>query len=166
MSNPTPPPHNSPNAQAQQTQPTVPLPQGGAPYHPHYAPGPQPYSASAPQNTSYAAEPPAPIPAPAPSTLAHTNTYALVSILLVFIMPLAGIIFGHLALGQIKRSGDTGRGMALTATILGYTFFAFVILYVIWIFVMFAALFAGIAELSQLGSEFGTDPYMSDEFDF
>ena len=59
-------------------------------------------------------------PMPTKTTVADVNTYALVSIILAFLVPIAGIIFGHLGLGQIKRTGDAGRGLALTALIYGY----------------------------------------------
>ncbi|MGO3146714.1 MAG: DUF4190 domain-containing protein [Leucobacter sp.] len=59
-------------------------------------------------------------PMPTKTTAADVNTYALVSIILTFLVPIAGIIFGHLGLSQIKRTGDAGRGLALTAVIYGY----------------------------------------------
>jgi hypothetical protein len=31
-----------------------------------------------------------------------------------------GIVFGHIALGQIKRTGETGRGMAIAGLVIGY----------------------------------------------
>ncbi|WP_308202849.1 DUF4190 domain-containing protein [Crossiella sp. SN42] len=36
-----------------------------------------------------------------------------------FVLPLLGIIFGAIALNQIKRTGDEGRGMALAGLIVG-----------------------------------------------
>jgi hypothetical protein len=33
---------------------------------------------------------------------------------------LLGIIFGHIALSQIKRNGQEGRGLAIAGTIIGY----------------------------------------------
>ena len=39
---------------------------------------------------------------------------------LPFVGSLAGAIMGHLSLGQIKRTGEGGRGMALTGVILGW----------------------------------------------
>jgi hypothetical protein len=43
-------------------------------------------------------------------------------LILGFVLPLGGIIAGHIALGQIKRTGEGGHGMALAGTILGYVF--------------------------------------------
>ncbi len=63
-------------------------------------------------------------PLPVNTTLKDTNTYSLVAVILAFIVPIAGIIFGHMGLSQIKRTGDAGRGLALTALIYGYCVFA------------------------------------------
>ncbi|MFC5337799.1 DUF4190 domain-containing protein [Leucobacter denitrificans] len=63
-------------------------------------------------------------PLPTNTTVKDTNTYSLVAVILAFIVPLAGIIFGHIGLSQIKRTGDAGRGLALTALIYGYCVFA------------------------------------------
>ena len=50
------------------------------------------------------------------------NTLAVVSIAsaLTSIGAVAAIITGHVALTQIKRSGESGRGLALAGTIVGY----------------------------------------------
>ena len=75
--------------------------------------------------------PVAPIPPPvAPSPYyaqtapigPKTNTLSIVALILGFVVPLGGIITGHIALGQIKRTGEAGHGMALAGTILGYVF--------------------------------------------
>lgn len=96
-----------------------------------------------------------------PTTLAYTNAYALVSILTVFLQPIVGIVFGHLALGQIKRNGDAGRGLALTGLIIGYVIIAFVILMMIFYITMVGLMLAGIGGLmSDFGSDFSyDDPY-------
>lgn len=60
-------------------------------------------------------------PLPTNTTVKDTNTYALVAIIITFMVPIAGIIFGHMGLNQIKRTGDAGRGLALTALIYGYS---------------------------------------------
>lgn len=77
---------------------------------------------------------------PTQTRVSDTNTYALVAIITAFMLPLAGIIFGHLGLSQIKRTGDGGRGLALTALIYGYTVFAlgaaFIVMYLGFIFMM------------------------------
>lgn len=133
------------------------------PGQPSYTPGP-PSMPQAQPAPAYQTQPaplqPAPIvQAPAhstlPTTLAYTNTFALVSVILAFIAPIAGIVFGHLALGQIKRNGDTGRGLALTGLILGYIYVGMIalifFLYVGMIVLMFGAIGAAISEVGNYG---------------
>src|SRR4051812_4711247 len=42
---------------------------------------------------------------------APTNVLAIVALVSSFFIPVAGIVCGHLALGQIKRTGENGRGL-------------------------------------------------------
>jgi len=111
---------------------------------PPAAPAPQPEAQPAPQ--SYAAPPsyPAqPVRPPQPTNVAQTNAFALVSVILAFLQPIAGIVFGHIALSQIKRNGDTGRGLALTGVIVGYVWLAlgllFFVFYISFIGIMVAS---------------------------
>jgi hypothetical protein len=77
--------------------------------------------------TSYVGPPPPPPPSRATAALpaaARTNTLAIVSLVSALVLPglgsLAAIVLGHVALGQIRTSGEQGRGMALAGLILGY----------------------------------------------
>lgn len=47
-----------------------------------------------------------------------TNTLAIVAFVTTFLCTPAGLVCGILALGQIKKSGEQGRGLALAAVIL------------------------------------------------
>lgn len=49
-----------------------------------------------------------------------TNTLAIVSLVSAFFVSLVAIITGHMALSQIKRTGEQGRGMAIAGLIIGY----------------------------------------------
>lgn len=40
-----------------------------------------------------------------------------------------GVIFGHIALGQIKRTGADGRGLAVAGLVIGYIGLIFTIIY-------------------------------------
>lgn len=114
---------------------------------------------SAPQ---YPQAPAAPYPAPYQSQPVHqaeatalgqTNAYALVAIIMAFIMPILGIIFGHLSLSQIKRTGDAGRGLALTGLIFGYAYFAFIVLFMIFYVSMIGLIIASAgAAMNDFGS--------------
>lgn len=114
---------------AQQTalpseQPTTQLPEEIPAYS-------APQSGGETYGAPYVAPYAAPARQPVATTVKDTNTYALVAVILAFIAPLAGIIFGHLGLNQIKRTGDAGRGLALTAVIYGYCAIALGILFVV-----------------------------------
>lgn len=60
--------------------------------------------------------------APSPVYVAapQTNGMAIAALLLVFFFFPLGIVLGHVARGQIKRTGEGGRGLATAALIIGY----------------------------------------------
>ncbi len=68
--------------------------------------------------------PPAPQPPPSPYSSAptgqKTNTLAIVSLVLAFFISLGAVICGHIALNQIKKTGENGRGLAIAGLVLGY----------------------------------------------
>jgi len=55
----------------------------------------------------------------------HTNTLAIVSLVTGFCCSIAAVITGHMALGQIRRTGEAGRGLAVAGLILGYVSIGF-----------------------------------------
>jgi hypothetical protein len=59
-------------------------------------------------------------PAPALQTRSHTNTLAILAIIFGVGGGVLGIIFGHVALPQIERTGEEGRGLAIAGMVLGY----------------------------------------------
>lgn len=65
---------------------------------------------SAPQYQGYA---------PAPAS-AKTNGLAIAALVSSFFISLLGIILGHIALNQIKTTGEGGRGLAIAALVIGY----------------------------------------------
>jgi uncharacterized membrane protein YjjP (DUF1212 family) len=69
----------------------------------------------------------------------------MVAIVIVFFNPLAGLILGHIALVQIRRTGEAGRTAALVAVAIGWVVSSLLILGAL------AALAAG-SLLSGLGS--------------
>jgi ABC-type spermidine/putrescine transport system permease subunit II len=48
------------------------------------------------------------------------NTLSIVAFVLAFVVSLGAVICGHIALSQIKRTGERGRGLAIAALVLGY----------------------------------------------
>src|SRR5689334_8320213 len=72
----------------------------------------------------YGAYPPAPsggypgyygYPPPRP-----TNALAIASLVCAFLFAPLGIVFGHLSLSQIRRTGEEGRGLAVAGLVIGY----------------------------------------------
>src|SRR3954471_15660233 len=82
---------------------------------PHHPLSPYPYPYPYPYPPGYAPPP------------QRTNALSVASLVLGIVWlggigSLLAVIFGHIGLGQIKRShgGQTGRGLALAGAILGY----------------------------------------------
>ena len=65
---------------------------------------------------------PTPYTAPAAAPARPTNTLSIIALVGAFVIPLAGIIVGFIALGQIKKTGEGGHGLALAGVILGIVF--------------------------------------------
>ena len=57
--------------------------------------------------------------APQPAT-ERFNVLSIVGFVLAFVVSLGAVICGHIALSQIKRTGERGRGLAIAALVLGY----------------------------------------------
>ena len=72
------------------------------------------------------ANPGQPVPPPPAMTGSYvsgserTNTLAILSLIFGILGGYLAIIFGHIALSQIKRTGERGGGMATAGLILGY----------------------------------------------
>ncbi|MFV0320085.1 MAG: DUF4190 domain-containing protein [Microbacterium sp.] len=75
---------------------------------------------------------------------------SLVGVLLIPVIgQIVGIITGHISLGQLKRSGENGRGLALAGTIIGWVSLGLAILGIILFFALFLPAF--ILSMSQYG---------------
>lgn len=53
-------------------------------------------------------------------TSAGTNSMAIVAVITGLTIAPLGIVFGHIALSQIKQTGQGGRGLAIAGLVLGY----------------------------------------------
>ncbi|PPF77415.1 DUF4190 domain-containing protein [Subtercola sp. Z020] len=84
---------------------------------------------------------------------APTNTLAIVALVLGLTVPIGGIVLGHIALSQIRRTGEAGHGLALAGLIIGYAYTALVFLAIIAYIVFIVAIFgiAGFAGMSGVG---------------
>jgi hypothetical protein len=76
-------------------------------------PGDNPYQTSNPYQSS-GANPYAGAPEQ------RVNILAVVSLVLAFFISIGAVICGHIALSQIKRTGEKGRGLAIAGLVLGY----------------------------------------------
>jgi hypothetical protein len=68
----------------------------------------------------------APFPAGEGASVARTNALAIASLVAAFFLPIGAIVLGHLALGQIRRTGEQGRGLAIAGLVLGYVAMAII----------------------------------------
>ncbi len=48
------------------------------------------------------------------------NTLSIVAFILAFVVSIGAVICGHIALSQIRRTGERGRALAIWALVLGY----------------------------------------------
>jgi hypothetical protein len=75
------------------------------------------------------------------------NTMAIVGFILSFFISIVGIILGFVALSQIKKTGEQGRGLAIAAIIIG---FAEIVLGIIFTIIFVAII--GAATTYQINS--------------
>ena len=76
---------------------------------------------------------------PAPPAGGGTNGLAIASLVLGILALLClgpitgipGVICGHMALGQIRRSGQGGRGLAIAGLVIGYIGIAWFIIFLL-----------------------------------
>jgi len=54
------------------------------------------------------------------SSARSPNRLAPVALILAILIPIAGAVLGHITLRQIAQTGEGGRGLALTATVIGW----------------------------------------------
>jgi peptidyl-prolyl cis-trans isomerase B (cyclophilin B) len=99
---------------------------------PPYYPPPPRYGAPPPYGSPYG---PGPYPYPPP---AQTNGMAVASLICAFLFAPLGIVFGHISLSQIKRTGEEGRGLAVAGLVISYLVTALTIVAVVAGVVMFS----------------------------
>ena len=86
----------------------------------------------------------------------RTNTLAIVSLVTGFCCSIAAVVTGHIALGQIRRTGEAGRGLAITGLVLGYVSMGFVALMLVFALFFTAALGAFFTGVSNAASSTGS----------
>ncbi len=125
-----PPPYTAAEPASQSGYPGYPgYPGAPAPSGSAYAPGMPPSAAG---TSPYA-------PGAASGNPERTNGVAIAAIIMGFVLPIGGIIAGAVALAQIKRTGEKGRGLAIGGIIAGGVITVLTILATV-AFVLFAIL--------------------------
>jgi peptidyl-prolyl cis-trans isomerase B (cyclophilin B) len=87
----------------------------------------------------------APYTPPAGAPEGRTNTLAIIALIAGIVVPIVGIVIGHIALGQIKKTGENGRGLALAGTVIGY------VLTVLYILIFLFSIIVPFLILGSLG---------------
>ncbi|MBP2452804.1 peptidylprolyl isomerase [Mycolicibacterium lutetiense] len=105
---------------------------------------PPPYGGYQPEHPSYPPAYPVGYPAGYPPP-ARTNGMAIASLIGAVLFAPLGIVFGHISLSQLKRSGEQGRGIAIAGLIIGYVMTALTLVAVVLV-VVFAVLISRAAE--------------------
>jgi hypothetical protein len=84
------------------------------------------------------------------------NVLAIVSLISAFFISLVAVITGHMALNQIKRTAEKGRGLAIAGLVLGY---AGIVGGIISIIVLVVMAVAGIGLFATVASNYDPDDY-------
>jgi hypothetical protein len=103
------------------------------------------------ESSSTGAPPIAATPAGTPGELNLLAVIALIASCIGLTIP--GIVMGHIALSQIRKSGESGHALALAAVIVGYALTALVIIAVV---VFFIFIFAAIGVASSATDSFSS----------
>jgi hypothetical protein len=74
-----------------------------------------------------------------------TNIWAILGIIFGFLIPILGIVFSIIALVQIKKTGEKGKGLAIAGLVIG------ILISLFWIGVVLI-LFMGLAFIGQIAS--------------
>ena len=112
--------------------PNVPPP----PPAPQYGTNAPSYNAGAPSyDATYAA---------APGGGQKYNVLGIVSLVSAFFISIVAIITGHIALSQIKKTGEQGRGLAIAGLIIGYVGLVVgIIVAIVWFAIIGTAISSG-----------------------
>jgi hypothetical protein len=93
----------------------------GTPYYSDYSDVTGFYTGITKPANKAAAARPRPRPASTLPVLQPTNALAIVALVMSLVgVSLLAIVFGHVALSQIARTGERGRGMAMAALLISY----------------------------------------------
>jgi hypothetical protein len=80
---------------------------------------------------------PYPYPYPQMPPPPGTNTMAILAMVFAFVFSPLGIVFGAIALRQISRTQEEGRGLAIAGICVGVAFTLLIVLYIVFIIFIF-----------------------------
>lgn len=106
---------------------------------------PSPYGENQPYPTGYGVYPGG---YPPPRS---TNSLAVVSLVCAFLFAPLGIVFGHMSLSQIKRSGEEGRGLAIAGLVISYLVIAMTVVVVVVSVILVVGLAASLERFDAQG---------------
>lgn len=90
------------------------------------------------QNAQYQSPPPYQAPYYPPAR--PTNTLAIISLVTAFVFPfVVPVVLGHMALSQIKRTNESGYGLAVAGLVIGYIYIAVIALFVLFGLIAFVS---------------------------
>jgi hypothetical protein len=95
-------------------------------------------------------------PAPQRAASGDLNDLAVIALIASCIgLSIPGLVMGHIALGQIKRTGQTGHGFALAAVIVGWAVTVLVVLaivaFIVFMIVVFSVAGSAVDTFGQFG---------------
>src|SRR4029079_689406 len=107
---------------------------GGTPFEQRSADpfGPPPAPASAPPSTGPFGQGASIGPPYGATQTTDYNNFAVLSPIFAVVVPPAGVVLGHLALPQIRRTGERGRPAAIAGLVIGYLMCVLLIAALIW----------------------------------
>lgn len=82
-----------------------------------------------------------------------TNSLAVVSLVCAFLFAPLGIVFGHMSLSQIKKSGEDGRGLAIAGLVISYLVLVATIVVVVVSVILVVGLAASLERFDARGVE-------------
>jgi uncharacterized membrane protein len=68
-----------------------------------------------------------------PLAVDRLNSLAVIAFVCSFFISLIGIVCGHMALSEIRRTGERGAGLATAALVIGYLGLALAVGYILLI---------------------------------
>lgn len=86
---------------------------------------------------------------PALPAVPQTNTMAVAALVSSLVLAPLGVVFGHMALRQIERTGQDGRGMAVVGLAIGYVVTVLLALFLILAVAWFALIIGSIDDVSN-----------------